>query len=175
MSSDRGQLVLLAAAAIAVALLPLALAYASLGYHADVGTAEPETPLFDAERVVERVTHNATSAVAGEYGWAERDQAAAEAGARLDRGLRELEQSRLSSGVAYRIERNQTAAAAWSDEHCPRGPNRAFGSCEAIDGIVVQERAGETAIVAVGFDVHATTERGAGELTVVVRPVSTDP
>lgn len=173
-TTDRGQLVLLAAAAIAVALVPLALAYAGLGYHDDVGTADTSTPFADAERVIERVTHNATSTVAGKYDWTQREQAAATMGARLDRDTEQVAQSQLSSGVAYQVERNESAAGNWRTKRCPRGPNRAFGPCQAIDGIVVQERAGETAVVAVAFDVHATTERGNGELTVVVRPVSAD-
>ena len=161
---NRGQLVLLAAAAIAIALVPLALAYVGLGYNADVGGGGPETPLSDAERVLERVTHNATSTIAGEYTWDQRQQAVETLGTRLDRETDRLERSRLSSGVAYRIQRN----------NCAGGPNRAFGSCEALDGIVVQERAGGTVVVAVAFDVHATTERGQAEMTTVIRPVSSD-
>lgn len=171
-TGSRGQLVLLAAAAIAIALVPLALAYVGLGYNADVGGDDPTAPLSDAERVLERSTHNATSTVAGEYDWENRDRAAATLGTRLDRDTEQLERSRLSSGVAYRIERNDSAATRWGDDHCPSGPNRAFGPCEAIDGIVVQERAGETAVVAVAFDVHATTERGVGEMTLVIQPTS---
>lgn len=171
-SGDRGQLVLLAAAAIAVALVPLALAYVGLGYHADVGSDDdPAAPLSDAERVLERTTHNATLLVAGEYDWQERDRAAAALGSQLDDDTARLERSRVTSGVAYRVERNTSAASAWEDTHCPRGPNRAFGPCEVIAGIVVQERAGETAIVAVAFDVHATTDHGLGAMTVVIRPV----
>lgn len=165
---------LLAAAAIAVALVPLALAYVGLGYDADVAGDDPAAPLSDADRVLERITHNATSTVAGEYDWEDRERAAATLGERLDRETEELERSRLSSGVAYEVERNASAAGRWADGHCPSGPDRAFGPCEAIDGIVLQERAGETAVVAVAFDVHATTERGRGEMTTVVRPISGD-
>lgn len=169
---DRGQLVLLAAAAIAIALVPLALAYVGLGYNADVSGNDPATPLSDADRVLERVTHNATSTIAGEYDWDQREQAAKTLGTRLDRETDRLERSRLSSGVAYRIQRNESAASEWAANNCVSGPNRAFGSCEALDGIVVQERAGEAVVLAVAFDVHATTEQGQAEMTTVIRPVS---
>jgi hypothetical protein len=163
--------VLLAAAAIAIALVPLALAYVGLGYGADVTDETRATPLADAERVLERVTHDATSTTAGEYDWSARDRAVDALGARLEEDTESLERSRLSSGVAYRIERNQSAAATWSASNCPRGPGRRFGPCRASDGIVVQKRAHETVVVAVAFDVHATTERGSGEMTIVVRPL----
>jgi hypothetical protein len=167
-------LVLLGAAAIAIALVPLALAYVGLGYNADVGGDGPETPLSDAEGVLERVTHNGTSTIAGEYTWDQRQQAVETLGTRLDRETDRLERSRLSSGVAYRIQRNESAAGEWAANNCAGGPNRAFGSCKALDGIVVQERAGDTVVVAVAFDVHATTERGQAEMTTVIRPVSSD-
>lgn len=171
---NRGQLVLLAAAAIAIALVPLALAYVGLGYNADVGGDGPATPLSDAERVLERVTHNATTTSAGEYDWAQRQQAVETLGTQLDRETDRLERSRLSSGVAYRIQRNESAASEWATNNCTAGPNRAFGPCEALDGIVVQERAGEAVVLAVAFDVHATTEQGQAEMTTVIRPVSSD-
>ena len=53
--------------------------------------------------------------------------------------------------------------------NCPGGPNRDFGPCEATDGVVVQERAGETVVLAVAFDVRVTTERGWSRSTLVVR------
>jgi len=42
---------------------------------------------------------------------------------------------------------------------------------QAIDGVVVQERAGWTHVLAVAFDLRTTTERERTELSTVVRPV----
>lgn len=167
---DRGQLVLLAAAAIAVALVPLALAYVGLGYHPDVGGPDrTDIDLDDTVRMLDRATHDAAAPLAGTYDWGERERAVATLDDRLGGDTDRIEQSQLSSGVAYRIERNTTAATRWADRHCPSGPDRSFGSCEVIDGVVVQMRAGETAIVAVAFDIHATGERQRADATAVIR------
>jgi hypothetical protein len=79
-----------------------------------------------------------------------------------------LEGSRVAEGIAYEVRVNDSAAAAWTAEHCPSGPDRQFGDCEAIDGIVVQERAGETTVLAVAVDLTVTTRDGVSAVTVVV-------
>lgn len=66
---------------------------------------------------------------------------------------------------------NESATRAWARENCPVGPNRQFGACRASDGVVVQERAGDTTVLAVAFDVRATTGRGTYEATVLVEVV----
>lgn len=172
LADRRGQLVLIVAATIAVALVPLSLAYLQLGYHADVDTAAADTtPVGDGQRVLERTVHNASGSVAGEYDWRERDRAVEAVNASLAPATTRLERSQLDSGIAYRIARNDSAAASWAGEHCPSGPHRRFGSCESIGGVAVQERAGETAVLAVAFDVHVLTDRGATNATLVVSAV----
>jgi len=74
-------------------------------------------------------------------------------------------------GVAYSVDYNRSAARAWAREGCPKGPGRRFGSCDARDGVVVQERAGETTLLAVAFDVRVTTARGTYDATLVTRVV----
>lgn len=168
----RGQLVLLAAAAIAVAMVPLTLAYLGLGYHADVETASVEADdAGDAERVLERAVHNASAGVGGEYDWTEREQAVVALGDALDPAIQRVEQSRLESGVAYEVTRNQSAATAWADRECPSGPMRSFGDCVTLDGVVVQERAGETAALGVALDVRIVRERATTDLTLLVPAV----
>jgi phosphopantetheine adenylyltransferase len=49
-----------------------------------------------------------------------------------------------------------------------RGDGRWFGPCQSIDGVVVQERVGETTVLAVAYDVRITTPRGERALTFVV-------
>ena len=170
--ANRGQLVLAAAALVAVALAPVVFAYLQLGYHGDVTASEGYTsPGRNAERVLERAVHEAGVEVRGEYSWDERDAAVSAVRSTLRPRVDALRSSRVESGTAYRVSYNESAARAWRRENCPSGPNRDFGACDARQGIVVQERAGETHVLAVAFDVHVTTERGSIALTVVVQTV----
>jgi hypothetical protein len=169
---DRGQLVLVAAGVVAIALVPMVVAYLQLGYHADVAaSAEHHHPVSNAERVLDRAVHNATASVRGDYDWSQRDLAADGVNRTLDPFVRQVEQSRLESGVAYEVTQNGSAATTWAGDHCPRGPNRAFGACETRGGVVVQERTGETDALAVAFDVRVTTEDGTTDVTFVFRGV----
>lgn len=176
--SDRGrtraQLVLAAAAVVAVALAPAVLAYQQLGYHPDVtASAEYDAPLANAERVLERAVHEAGANVTGRYDWSERERAVEAVDDRLGPPLDALAGSRVAAGTAYEVDDNASAARAWARENCPGGPNRQFGACRASDGVVVQGRAGDATVLAVAFDVRATTERGTYEATVVVGVVET--
>ncbi|WP_425601406.1 DUF7261 family protein [Halobaculum magnesiiphilum] len=165
---DRAQLVLLAAAVAAAALVPMALAYLTLGAHPDVAaTAERDTPGEDALRALDRAATNASTAV-DRTPWSERERTVAAFDAAIATDVRGIETARLSETVAVDVTRNATAASTWTGANCPRGPNRAFGDCEAIDGVVVQERAGEATLLAVGFDVRVTEPEGSSELTVVL-------
>lgn len=168
---DRAQFVLAAAAVVAVALAPAVLAYLQLGYHPDVAANDDyDAPLADADRLLSRSVHEAGTNVTG-AGWTNRSTAAERVRERLAPRLRTLEASRVADGVGYSIRYNDSAARAWAREHCPGGEGRRFGSCGTHDGVVIQERANETTVVAVAFDAHATTERGVYDATVVVRVV----
>lgn len=166
---DRAQLVVLAAAAIALAIFPLALAYLQLGYAGDVA-AEPteDAPSAELERALDRAAHAATDDVAGEYPWEDREAAVAAYRETLGHDLTDLETARLSSGVAAEIKYQQAVARTVAENSCPSGPDRTFGPCKAIDGVVVQERAGETVVLAVAFDVRLTRPDGVTELTLVI-------
>jgi len=52
--------------------------------------------------------------------------------------------------------------------NCPQGSNHAFGACDVVDCVVVQECAGEATLRAVGFNVRVTEPEGSAELTVVL-------
>lgn len=173
MSSDtRGQLVLVTAAVIAAALAPALLAYLQLGYHADVdATADFEDPTANAVRVLDRATFEAGDTVAGEYAWSERDRAAERVRELLRPRVDRLEASRVADGTAVLVSYNASAAAEWAADSCPGGDGRAFGPCRVDDGVVVQERAGETTLVAVAFDVRVVRETGETRVTVVAEPV----
>ncbi|MFD1644401.1 DUF7261 family protein [Haloarchaeobius litoreus] len=166
--SRRAQLVLAAAGVLAVALLPLTFAYLQLGSHPDIDASEdPASPVRDGVRVLERGVHEAGSDATGQS-WSRREAVADDVRAHLDPRFRSLESSRVAEGVAYEVRVNDSAASAWAAEQCPSGPDRQFGECEAIDGVVVQERAGETTVLAVAVDLTVTTQDGVSVVTVVV-------
>lgn len=166
---DRGQLVLLAAGVLAVALAPIVLAYLQLGYHPDVqATSDYDAPVANADRLLDRVVHEASDEIPERHDWASRDAAVDAVRANLEPRLETLATARIEQGTAYRIEYNQSTAQAWATANCPGGPDRQFGPCEARRGVVVQERAGRTHVLAVVLDVTVTTERGTRQVTLVV-------
>lgn len=168
---ERAQVVLVAAALLAVALVPMAIAVGTLGYHDDVAAGRStQPPGANAVRLLERAVHEAAGDVDGRH-WQARAGAAAAANRSLESALRTLETARLEEGVAVSVTRNATAARAWAGANCPSGPNGQFGGCETLGGLVLQERAGEVTLLAVGFDVRVTEPRGVTELTVVAGAV----
>ncbi|WP_435335178.1 DUF7261 family protein [Haloarchaeobius sp. TZWWS8] len=164
----RAQLVLTAAGVLVVALVPLALAYLQLGAHPDVAAAEdPTRPVHDGVRVLERAVHEAGSDAGGRP-WGDRAAVVDDVRTALAPEFAGLEASRVAAGVAYQVSVDGSAARAWAAANCPSGPNRRFGACEASRGVVVQERAGETTVLAVAVDLTVTTEEGVSAVTVVV-------
>jgi hypothetical protein len=165
----RGQLVLLTAAVVAVAIVPLAFAYFQLGYDADVRAGgDHADPGRDATRVLSRAVHEA--ALSADGPWAARSAVVDRTRNQLEPRLETLRTARVERGTVFQVSYD-SAAADWAARNCPGGPARQFGDCESRRGVVVQERAGETHVVAVGFDVSITTERGSREITLVVRAV----
>jgi hypothetical protein len=157
----RGQLVVLAAGVIAVALVPMLTAYLQLGYAADVTTtADDRSPTGDALRVLEGAVLDAASEVDGRYAWSERAVAAAEVKAALRPRIETVETALVDRGVVRSVAYNGSLASSVADEGCPGGPARRFGDCVADGGIVLQERAGDTHVVAVAVEVSSTTESG---------------
>jgi hypothetical protein len=171
-SDDRGQLVLLAAAVVAVALVPLLFAYLQLGYHADVAaTTDHDRAGSDAVRALDGAVGDAERPVRGEYDWASRGDAVETVVRRLNATTTRIERARLDRGVVVRVDRNRSTASRWAATNCPSGSNRAFGPCEADRGVVVQKRAGEATVLAVAFDVTVTSDRSTTRLTVAVEVV----
>ena len=157
----RGQLVLLTAALAALALLPLVVAYLQLGAHPDVGArAAPDHETDRVVRALERAVDNASRAMSGTDPWADRSATLVSFDRTLRADRREIETARLEQGVSVRVRRNTTAAHAWVSASCPGGPNRQFGDCAVRDGVVLQERAGETYVVAVAFEVRVVDPSG---------------
>lgn len=166
---DRAQLVLVAAVVIAVALAPVVLAYLQLGAHPEVGVEDHDHGA-DARRFLERATHEAGVEGTG-LDWSDREHAVERVRTNLAPRLDTLNASRVEEGVAYAVTYDGSAASAWVRDSCPDGDGRRFGPCRAVDGVVVQERAGETTVLAVAYDVQITTPDGERALTFVVRVV----
>lgn len=166
----RGQFVLLAAAVLVVALVPMTLAYLQLGYHEDVGAASVDTdPIHDAERILNRAVHDAVAGIPDDHAWSNRTGAVDAVRGRLDGDLSTLARSRVEEGTVYNVTYNGSRAAAWEADNCPGGPDRQFGPCAVDRGVVVQERAGRTHVLAVAFDVRVTTPDGRWRATLLVR------
>jgi len=167
---DRGQLLLVAAVIVAIALVPVVLSYLQLGYHPDTRAEAADTdPERNAERMLSRAVHEAAFATNGT--WNRRNEVVERFRDRLGPRLETLRESRLEEGVAYGVAYNESAAADWADSNCPGGSDRQFGGCEARRGVVVQDRLGETHLLAVAVDLTVTTDRGRTELTLVVESV----
>jgi len=166
---SRGQVVLLAAFVLAVALVPVVVAYLQLGYDTDLTPQTDRAPETDAERLLDRAVYDAAGGVPDSYSWNERARAVQTVRDRLDPTVRTLERARLSDGIAYRLSYNANRASNWASEHCDRGPDRQFGPCESIRGVVVQERSDRTHVLAVAFDLSVTTPDGERRLTTVRR------
>ncbi|MFB6102184.1 MAG: hypothetical protein ABEJ73_06420 [Haloplanus sp.] len=168
----RGQLVLLAAAVVVTALVPMLLAYAQLG--AGSVTADPaveRTTITDAKRVLERSVAETTVALANETGADRHRAVAATVADRLRPAVDHVEATGSRRDVTVTVDRNDTAATRWAGVACPRGPDRVFGDCVVTDGVVTQTRANDTALVAVAVDVVVRGPDGTAEATFVVRGV----
>lgn len=169
MNNKRGQLVLVAAVLIVVALVPIAFAYLQLGYNADIeASGDYADPLANADRFLSRAVHEAGANISTHYVWNHRSSAVTAVHDRLQSRIFVLERSQITEGIAYRVSYNDSAAVAWTITHCPSGPARQFGPCEIDRSVIIQERAGETHVLAVAFDVTITTERGRIEATVII-------
>jgi len=161
----RGQLVLVAAAVAALALVPVAAAYLQFGYAPGVAAPDPD----HGERVsgeLDRLVDDAAERATGRA-WSDREAGVRAFRAALAPRVDTLEESRLGDAVAVRIRENATTAATVA---CPGGRGRAFGDCERDGGVVVQERANETVVVAAAYDVRVTTPDGTTAFTRVIRP-----
>lgn len=165
-SGRRGQLVLVAAIALAVALVPLTLAYLQLGYHEDAGGERD--PAQQISGTLDRSLHDSTSDIAATYRWEQRAEAVATVRERLEPTLASIATARLADGHVYSVTFNETRARLWVDRNCPGGSNRQFGPCDSTDGLAVQERNGQTHVLGAAFDIRVTTPESETTVTVVL-------
>lgn len=163
---NRAQLVLVAAVVMTAALVPLALAYLQLGYGASVPV--DDDPVRDATDTLDRALVDAADGIPDSYAWTDREGAVDAVRDRLRPTLSTLNRSRLDDDTALAVTYNASRASAWANANCPGGTGRAFGPCRADRGVVVQERAGETHVLAVAVDVRVSSPAADRRGTVVV-------
>lgn len=169
MSRNRGQLVVLAALALAIALVPMALAYLQLGYHDDVRAATVDDDrLQSVERTLGRTLTDLSADVPARHPWHNRSGAVSELRSRLQPTIHALRTASVDSETATTVSYNHSRAQAWERANCPRGPAREFGQCRVDRGVVVQERDGRTHVLAVAVDISVTTPDGEREMAAVV-------
>ncbi|SNR53306.1 DUF7261 family protein [Halorubrum vacuolatum] len=185
---DRGQLILVAAAALAIALFPLVLAYLQLGYAGDVD-AEPTgtDPESELTQALERAVHDAAAEVdhrtTSESGAGEStddggvgdghidspEGAAAAFRTSASDDLKRIETAYVADGSAARIEYAPTGAETWIDDgHWRDGIAGDFSEPTAHGGVVIQERGGEPTVIAVAVDVHLRTPEATIDRRVIV-------
>lgn len=168
-ANERGQVLLLAALVLVVALIPIAVAYLQLGYEGEAHAGIESDTERDTQRLLERAVQEETNDIPATYDWSERRDAAENTRDRLEPTTEGLETSRLDDGVTQRLRYNESRADEWAIDHCPGGPDRQFGPCVSINGIVVQERAGQTHVLAIAIDLTTTAPDRDSTLTTVIR------
>jgi len=162
---ERGQLVLVAAAVAALALVPVVAAYLQFGYAPAVADADADHA-SRVSRALDRLADDAAERATG-ADWRDRERAVEDLRESLAPRLRTVERARLGDGIAANVSYSTAGADGVA---CPGGSGRSFGACENVGGVVVQERAGETVVVAVAFEVRVTTPSGTVRFERVVRP-----
>jgi hypothetical protein len=158
-------MVLVAAVVAALALVPVVAAYLQFGYGPAVADPDPDHGSRVA-RALDRIADEAAEHASG-VDWADRDRAVQRFRNSFRPRAAAVERARLGDGVVVRVTENATRAATVA---CPRGRGRSFGACDRVGGVVVQDRAGETVVVAVAVNVRVTTPDGTTRATRVVRP-----
>ncbi|SFR36396.1 DUF7261 family protein [Halogeometricum limi] len=169
MNRDRGQVVLLAAVVVAIALVPMALAYAQLSY--DAGAEAPGPDVDDTRRALSASFTDAAAQTDGAYLWRDRERAVSAVRTELASDVARVENATLAADRSLRVTYNGSEAAGWAARNCPGGRGRVFGPCRVEDGVVVQQRGNETAVVAAAFDLRVVAADERTNATVVVRAV----
>ena len=171
---DRGQIVLVAAAVVAVALLSMTLAYAQLGYDADrtgaggtvASVSEVDRSLTGSLRTAAREARHRN-----DRSWRDHRSVADDVRESLQTDIGRIERAQAAERRSLSIEFRDAAATRWARSRCPEGRGRDFGPCRAIGGIVLQERAGETVVVAAAFRLRIVSPAESTTVTTVSRTV----
>jgi hypothetical protein len=181
---DRAQVVLVAAAVVAVAFLSMTLAYAQLGYDADrTGAGAGAVEVASVEEV-ERDLAASFRAAVRDRAWDAGDGVGPDGTARRERAVAErirtvvaddadrLEAAHAEESRSLAVTFDDATATSWAETNCPGGPGREFGPCGSVGGVVVQERAGEVTVVAAAFRIRIVSPAESTTAAVVVRVIS---
>ena len=155
--ADRGQLVLVAAAVVALALVSMGFAYAQLGHDPD-STADPTVDAGTLRGVVDAGADAAAANVSGRVGWDARSAGVESANVTFRDRVDGATAAYRDRGALVTVGWNDTAADRWAGDDCPSGEMRRFGPCEGRRGFVVQERAGDLHVLGVAVDVRVESE-----------------
>lgn len=174
---DRGQIVLVAAAVVAVALLAMTVAFAQLGYDgdrasvSDVDVASLSTIDRSLTAAVRAAAQDATAGT-DTIAWRDRRAVVTRIRASLSADVERIERVHAERGRSLSVAFDGAGAIRFARADCPAGPGRTFGPCRAIDGLVVQERAGRTTPIAAVVRVRIVSPTESSTAVFVVRVVS---
>jgi hypothetical protein len=161
---------LVAAVVVAVAFVPMLVAYLQLGYPADAAADRADRDrLDDTRRYLDRAASHAARTTAG-TDWGNRSVGVSRLNGTFRNATARLDRRGETHGASYTVAYNHTVAERVATERCPSGDRREFGPCVAVDGFVLQERAGNVTLLAVVVDLRITSPREHTRTTLVLRP-----
>ncbi len=152
---ERGQLIVLTVIVIAIGLTTLGIAYLQLGYASETAISDTiESPEADLVTALEL----ASAEIRPErpQAWSNRDHVATAVGHRFDQQATRIERIAADRKTVYRITRNTTATIPTAECQTGAGATQ-FGTCETIDGVVVQHRANEVVVIGLVVDIEIMT------------------
>lgn len=166
----RAQVVLAAAVVVAVALVPMLIAYLQLGYPADAAADRADRDdLADTRQYLDRAAYDAARAVVG-TAWRNRTTGALRLNATFRNATARLDARGTARDATYTVAYNRSLAERVATRRCPSGEHREFGRCVAVDGFVLQERARDVTLLAVVVDLRIITPTERTRVTLVLRP-----
>lgn len=163
----RGQIVLLAAVVVALALVPILGAYLQLGYDGDARAFDRKASTVSEERILTTVRRELRGVLPTGHDWGERNRTASRVRTHIEARLTSL--SGEVNGTVIEVEL-RNASADLVAETCPAGPNRRFGPCRGLGAVFVQERAGETHVYGLLVEIRVIGRHGIARTTHVIRP-----
>ncbi|MFB6154015.1 MAG: hypothetical protein ABEJ27_07165 [Halodesulfurarchaeum sp.] len=165
---SRGQLVLVAGAVVAVALVAILGAALLLGYQPSETPPASPVPGTDIERAVGAAMYEAGPQIR-ELSWGNRERAVTRLEARLQSVLDDLQTAGVTQPRVQVIEYDTERARRLAQQACPEGGARQFGECAAVRGVVVQNRGNRTHLVAVTLRVTVQTEGSTATVHIVIQ------
>ena len=146
---------LVAAAFVALALVPMAFAYVQLDH--DPADAPATVDADELRAAVDAAADAAAANVSGRASWNTRIAAVASVNRTFSAGVARATAAHADRDALVTVAADDGAADRWAATRCPGGEMRRFGPCEGRGGFVVQERSGEVHVVGVAVTVRVHT------------------